>query len=112
MKKENEMVYVIKDEDGNFVSDGAFTLTIEGWLYFSFTGDTTGFIWYSEGKGAITAEEELKKLQDINKKYGFNKKFYIEYINFQEIKQGEGIIKNIFHERHIIKVKKNVNVSK
>ena len=104
------MRYVIKDEEGNFVSSNfAFTLTDEGWLYCCFTGITTGFSCYkSNDIGLETATKELKKLQEINNKYNFNKKFHIELIDCNSIKMGESIIKEIFMNIH--KNKRVVNL--
>ena len=106
----SRMVYVIKDEEENFVSSNfAFTLTDEGWLYYCFTGITTGFSCYvANEKGLETATKELKKLQEINNKYNFNKKFHIELIDCNSIKMGESIIKEIFMNIH--KNKRVVNL--
>ena len=104
------MRYVIKDQEGNFVSSNfAFTLTDEGWLYCCFTGITTGFSCYkSNDIGLETATKELKKLQEINNKYNFNKEFHIELIDCNSIKMGESIIKEIFMNIH--KNKRVVNL--
>ena len=95
--KDSRMVYVIKDQEGNFISSNfAFILTDEGWLYCCFTGITTGFSCYKNmGMGLETTTKELKKLQDINNKYGFRKEFYIELIDCNSIRMGESIIREI-----------------
>ena len=105
-------VYVIKDEEGNFVSSNfAFTLTDEGWLYCCFTGITTGFSHYENiNIGLETATKELKKLQDFNNRYNFNKKFHIELIDCNSIKMGKSIIKEIFMNIHKKYNKKIVNL--
>lgn len=81
-------VYVIKDQDGGYASDRAFTLTDDGWIYSYYTGDDTGFTFYTERSAA---EKDLARLNEIVKKYNFNKQFYIEYIDFSTIKQGNKI---------------------
>lgn len=101
------MVYVIQDEQGNYVADRAFTLTDEGWMYCSFTGKTTGFTHYTNQK---TAEDDLKRLQDLNEEYGFGKKFTLEYIDLQTIKKGSYVIKSVSLKAH--NHKKLVNASK
>jgi len=95
--KNKKLVYVIKDEEGNFISSNfAFTLTDEGWLYCCFTGITTGFSCYKNmGMGLETATKELKKLQEFNNKYNFNKEFHIELIDCNLIKMGKSIIREI-----------------
>ena len=95
--KDSRMVYVIKDQEGNFISSNfAFILTDEGWLYCCFTGITTGFSCYKNmGMGLETATKDLNKLQNINNKYGFRKEFYIELIDCNSIRMGESIIREI-----------------
>ena len=106
--KDNRMVYVIKDQEGNFISSNfAFTLTDEGWLYCCFTGITTGFSCYKNmGMGLETATKDLNKLQDFNNKYNYSKKFHIELIDCNSIKLGESIIKEI-----LINIHKNKKIS-
>ena len=106
------MVYVIKDQGGNFISSNfAFTLTDEGWLYYCFTGITTGFSCYvANEKGLETAKKDLKKLQKLDDKYGFGKEFYVELIDCNLIKMGKSIIKNIFMGIHKEHNKKVVNL--
>jgi len=106
------MVYIIKDQDGNFVSGNrrTFTFTDEGWLYLSYTGITTGFSFYiATEKGLKTAENELRILQEINNKYGFNKMFYIECLEYNSINGGEFIIDKIFKDKIHKDNKKVVN---
>jgi len=96
------MVYVIKDQGGNFISSNfAFTLTDEGWLYCCFTGITTGFSCYkSNDIGLETAKKDLKKLQKLNNKYEFRKEFYVELIDCNSIKMGESIIREILMDTY------------
>jgi len=107
------MVYVIKDQEGNFVSSNfAFTLTDEGWLYYCFTGITTGFSCYkSNDVGLETATNELKKLQKLDDKYGFGKEFHIELIDCNLIKMGKSIIREIFMNTYKNKCKNKIVVN-
>ena len=100
--KDKTMRYVIKDQEGNFVSSNfAFTLTDEGWLYCCFTGITTGFSCYkSNDVGLETVTKELKKLQKLDDKYGFGKEFHIELIDCNSIKMGKSIIKEVSVDIH------------
>lgn len=86
--------WMIKDSEGNFVTTNrCFTLTDEGWLYHSYTGQTTGFIFYSNKD---TAEKELRQLQKLNDKYRFGREFYLEYIeDLKAIGMGEGVFGKI-----------------
>jgi len=110
--KNSRMVYVIKDQEGNFVSGNrrTFTFTDEGWLYLSYTGIATGFSFYSATeKGLKTAEIDLKKLQNINDKYGFGKIFYIKCLEYNSIEEGNFIIDKIFKDKIHNDNKKIVN---
>lgn len=88
-----KMVYVIVNQNGDYVSDRVFTLTNEGWLYSVFTGIETGFSYFTN---LLTAREYLAKFQTINKEYGFKQEFSIEYVNFKTIIKGKCNIKDIF----------------
>ena len=92
MIKNRDGVYVIKDQDANYVHERVFVLTDTGWAYNCFSGITTGFIAYNIKE---RAEEVLRFLRDINESYGFNKIFSLEYISLKTIKKGESIIKDI-----------------
>jgi hypothetical protein len=90
--------YVIKDDDGNYVSGNrTFTLTDDGWLYTYYTGDTTGFTYWSRESSINKA---LIDLQNINKKYNFNRNFHIEYIDLKTVKKGESKTIDAFKDKN------------
>jgi hypothetical protein len=91
------MGYVIRDENGMYAPK--FLLTDEGWSYVCFTGMTTGLSGYLNKR---KAETEITKLQNLCKKYGFNKRFNIGYINFEKIKDGKMEIDNIISNKNVI----------
>ncbi len=87
------MAYVIKDSDGNYVSnDVGFILTDDGWTYCYFTGATTGFTFYENLRDV---NKDIKKIQQISNKYGFKKKFYIERTNLHLLKKGKCVVEEI-----------------
>jgi hypothetical protein len=75
-----KMIYVIRDQNGNFISPKQLK---RGWYYTTYTGDCTGFTYYSNRD---TAEFEVNELNKLN-----NNQFSLEYIDFKSIPSGKRI---------------------
>lgn len=89
----NNAGYVIYDENEQYIGNNTYTLTDAGWLYSCFTGVTTGFVWYNS---VFSVVDKLVKLQEVSKKYGFNKEFHYRYINnIKMLEKGKLIIEKI-----------------
>lgn len=73
------MVYVIMDVAGNYISPRETAL---GWYYLTYTGDTTGLMFYTNKH---TALEELDALRDLDNN------FILKYIDFKSIPVGQRI---------------------
>lgn len=89
----NKMVYVILDRDGNYIAPGNFIntrQTEQGWYFFKFTGDSTGFVFYTSKK---TAEFELNALRGL----GYD--FVLEYVDFNLIPKGKRIKNNCLYKK-------------
>ena len=72
-------VLVIRDAEGNYISARETEL---GWFYLTYTGDCTGFTYYTSKK---TAEHELDMLNSL----GNN--LCLKYIDTAAIPQGKRI---------------------
>jgi len=72
-------VYVIKDKDGNYISPRR---TKNDWFFVAYTGDVTGFTFYSN---IDTAQEEVKILNNLGND------FYLEQVDFKSIPKGRRV---------------------
>lgn len=73
-------MYVIKDENGNYVSPRE---NRKKWYFVLFSGITSGFTFYSN---VDTAKKEMGKLNSLG--HGFS----LEYVEFKSIPNGKCII--------------------
>lgn len=91
--KNEKITYVIKDQEGNFVSGNRTFMFIEGvWHYLSYTGKSTGYTFFTNRQ---TVEKELMELEAKNNKFGFGKKFTLEEIDINTVPFGDLIISEI-----------------
>lgn len=89
-----ELVYVIRDEKGNYVSARQ---TEEGWYYVIYSGICTGFTCYKCSKrGKETADKDLVALKQL----GNN--FSLELVDLVLIPTGKRIDKEICNRRGAI----------
>jgi len=91
---QRNMIYVIRDEEGNFICAREIK---KGYYYTTYTGITTGFTYYTGDVGKKTAEEKLKKLNEQ-----FKCNFILDYIDLQDIPDGIRI-ENIITQKDFFK---------
>jgi len=96
--------YVIKDENGNFVSSGMNLFRVGNeyhYLCYTGIGTSTGYIFLTNKK---RTEELLAKLHRINNRYRFGKEFRIEKIdNIESIPEGETLVIKLKLTSYVIK---------
>lgn len=75
----HQNVYVIRDRGGNYISPRH---TKRGWFFVTYTGDTTGFTFYSNIEAA---QGEVKILNNLGND------FYLEQVDFKSIPKGRRV---------------------
>jgi len=100
-----DKVFVIKDEQGNFVDRMGLGIINGEWYYSRSTGLTSGLIFYTNPERA----ESLKNnFQAISDRYNFGKTFSIELMSDSDIPKGKTVFSKIFPVMHYI-IKDSLN---
>ncbi len=74
----SEMVYIIRDENGNYVSPREAR---KGWYFVTYSGKASGFKFYSNVDTAKRQMEKIKKLGEGN--------FTIDFTDISMVPEGE-----------------------